>query len=1352
MGDKCAYRKNEELKNMILEALEKGKDVFSIPDEEQIVFNNFIDARENLLNWYPFKEGSDALELGAGMGALTGVLCRYCGSVTAFEHSSQEAEIIKQRYKHLNNLQVVSGDLNAGTFTQKFDYIIMADFPEGLGTSMDMSYVELFDMVRSFLKENGILLLAVDNCYGMKFWCGAAEDHTGLPFGNFMGQGDNAGVSQNTIGKAYAFSKYFLQKMLERNGFSQVRWYYPLPNYKFPMTIFSDEYLPTKEDIETIKFDYIEGSQLIADEKKVYIDVVNSGVFPFFANSFLLEATRNELPGYYVKYASLKRDFKEAYRLATLIDSEQKVIKKSVGNGAQSHLEKYCYIDSLISKRGIPVLSITKRKDEIVQQWENLPRADVVFVELLSEGKLAEARKLLFQLEDNIRRSSSTYSAKKCTIASIDIEFKEQEEILFDGYIDMIFSNCFLDKGKLVFFDQEWRYNDIPIKFILYRTIERGYKYTKNISQEEVLAWVNIDDSMVKQFQIAEEKLLVGIMDERKCNRFDPNMYHEGLRLQYQQEQQRRYLKELEEDRESRIQRILQLQKEVEERNAHLGVLDKEIELLKRDLEGRSDQIELLQQDLVDLERAWEMESQSKTYRLTLKLRNFSVWLLPEDSKRRFVARFMWRTIRHPIRMLKLVNPRRIKNGIKILCKEGGNSAQNHLQLIEEYEKSRNASVPDESIAATPISTEEKAIESYPELTFELFDRPQVSIVIPVYNQFEYTYHCLQSIQKNSDNCSYEIILADDCSTDNTQHIDKVVQGIRIIHNERNLHFLLNCNNAAQQARGEYILFLNNDTQVQENWLSALIELMEQDASIGMVGSKLVYPDGYLQEAGGILWKDASAWNYGNRQNPKDSEFNYVHEADYISGAAIMIRTDLWKKIGGFDTRFVPAYCEDSDLAFEVRRHGYRVVYQPKSVVVHFEGISNGTDLNSGQKKYQIDNQQKFYEKWKEVLEKENFDNGTNVFVARDRSRNKKHVLVIDHYVPQYDKDAGSKTTYMYLKMMVKKGFHVTFLGDNFYQHEPYTTKLQQMGILVLYGPKYAENIEEWLLQNIQYFDVFYLNRPHITIKYIDLIKEYARGRIIYYGHDLHFMRVKREYELNKDIKTLKEAEKWMEKEFYIMHKTDMNYYPSELERTEINRLDASIPVKAITAYIYDDVRDIEYDVRERNGLLFVGGFGHDPNLDAVIWFLETMYPEIYKRISAPFYIVGSNAPTRLTSMNMDGVNVKGYVTEEELQQLYDTCRMVVVPLRYGAGVKGKVVEALYNGTPVVTTPVGAEGIPGIAKAVSIQETEPSMIDAICSLYGSGEELRKMSKSGQDLIKENFSMEAVWNIVKDDFE
>ena len=250
-------------------------------------------------------------------------------------------------------------------------------------------------------------------------------------------------------------------------------------------------------------------------------------------------------------------------------------------------------------------------------------------------------------------------------------------------------------------------------------------------------------------------------------------------------------------------------------------------------------------------------------------------------------------------------------------------------------------------------------------LHFPHVDNPKVSVIIPVYNQIGYTYACLVSILEHTKDVSYEVIIADDVSTDATKDLDRYARGLVICRNQTNQGFLRNCNNAAKAARGQYLMFLNNDTQVTEGWLSSLVKLIESDSSIGMVGSKLVFPDGRLQEAGGIIWSDGSGWNYGRLDDPDKPEYNYVKDVDYISGAAILLSNDLWKRIGGFDDRFAPAYCEDSDLAFAVRKAGYRVVYQPLSKVIHFEGVSNGTDVTgTGLKRYQVVNNEKLKEKW----------------------------------------------------------------------------------------------------------------------------------------------------------------------------------------------------------------------------------------------------------------------------------------------------------------------------------------------------------------------------------------------------
>lgn len=689
--------------------------------------------------------------------------------------------------------------------------------------------------------------------------------------------------------------------------------------------------------------------------------------------------------------------------------------------------------------------------------------------------------------------------------------------------------------------------------------------------------------------------------------------------------------------------------------------------------------------------------------------------------------------------------PHKLRTAIWIFRHKGMKGIKEHI------EKKKYGQVLPEPITYRPSIIE---CVSYEKHVLPECDRPLASIVIPVYNQFDYTYKCILSILNTVRDISYEIIIADDMSTDETAKITEYFPNIRVNKNESDHGFLMNCNRAAKLAKGEFIVFLNNDTQVQENWLSSLVKLIQSDENIGMVGSKLVYPNGTLQEAGGIIWNDASGWNYGRGKDPELPEYNYVKEVDYISGASIMIRSSLWKEIGGFDERYKPAYYEDSDLAFEVRKHGFKVMYQPESVAVHFEGVSNGTDLTSGLKKYQVENHGKFVAKWENELKKQ-YSNGENVFFARERNYGKKVILIIDHYVPTFDKDAGSKTTFQYIKMFLEKGYAVKFVGDNYAykEMEPYMSTLLQMGVEVLYGVWYLKNFFTWLKNNEKSIDFVYLNRPHITRKYIDFIREQTGIKIIYYGHDLHFFREQREYELTGNEELKEHIEKIKHDEFDIMHKADVVYYPSYLEEKAIKDVDPSINVKAINAYIFDSSKiNVDYSAEKRNGILFVGGFSHTPNIDAVKWFAGEIFPKIHeKNPDINFYIAGANAPEEIKKLDGNGIVFKGFVTEEELSALYKNCRIVVVPLRYGAGVKGKVIEALYNGCPIVTTDIGAEGIRGIENIVEIHNEPDNFAYSIIRLYSAPEKLKEMSKKSTDFIKENFSINSAWNVIKEDF-
>lgn len=246
-------------------------------------------------------------------------------------------------------------------------------------------------------------------------------------------------------------------------------------------------------------------------------------------------------------------------------------------------------------------------------------------------------------------------------------------------------------------------------------------------------------------------------------------------------------------------------------------------------------------------------------------------------------------------------------------------------------------------------------------LHFEKNDNPKISVIIPVFNQFELTMKCLESILQSTKAKNYEIILIDDHSTDETRKIEKYVKNIKVIRNEKNAGFLKNCNSGAKAAKGEYLYLLNNDTQLLENAMEKLAEILDKVKDCGAAGSKLIFPDGKLQGAGSIIKKDGSTASIGIFNNPLSPEFNELKEVNYCCGASLMVKKALWDSLGGFDTLFSPGYYEETDLCLRIKEIGCKTIYQPESEVIHFCGCS----FKESTERLIKQNRKKFLKKWR---------------------------------------------------------------------------------------------------------------------------------------------------------------------------------------------------------------------------------------------------------------------------------------------------------------------------------------------------------------------------------------------------
>ncbi len=634
-------------------------------------------------------------------------------------------------------------------------------------------------------------------------------------------------------------------------------------------------------------------------------------------------------------------------------------------------------------------------------------------------------------------------------------------------------------------------------------------------------------------------------------------------------------------------------------------------------------------------------------------------------------------------------------------------------------------------------------------LSFNCSTTPKVSIIIPFYNQEAYTYNCLEYIEKYLPiSISYEILLIDDNSSE--EYDFSAITGISLLKNEQNLGFLRSVNEGIKASKGEFVYLLNNDTEVQENFLTELLYVFENFENVGAVGSMLLNADNTLQECGALFLKDCDI-NLIVKREVFYPEVNFISEVDYCSGCSLLFKKNKDNgDLNLLDDNFAPAYFEETDLCFDLKyNQGKKIYYTPFSKVLHFNGVSYNSNINEDKlKKKEFlynTNKSKFIEKWWNQI------NSIKAQTIEERLveiKNHKSILFVSGIVPEYDKDSGSNRLKEILLAYVKLGYKVGFCSINNSYDNEYNTFFQRHGIEVFYIHRKDQDYLKFIKKNYHDTKYVWYYGPNTFYKLYNTISKLTpHSRSIYDMVDVHHLRYEKALELEPNKASIKKKhKKYLKIETEHSQKADYVVSISDIERKYISKFIDEKKLITISNIHYPKINKNDIiPFEERKDILFIGSV-HTPNVDAVYYLFNDIMPLVWKKTpDCKVHILGS-VNKSINDISHPNIIFHGYVPE--VDSFFNNTKLMVAPLRYGGGVKGKVGQAFEYYLPIVTTSVGAEGMhlkDGI-NAIITDDTK-DFAEGIYKLY-TDENCWKQFSSNSEISLYPFSREKLYETIK----
>lgn len=443
-----------------------------IDECDREVFFYTTNIRENILNWYPFSDGSDILEIGAGLGTITGMLASHSKTITAVEASKRRAQVIYERHSDHDNLLIYQADFKDIEFTKKYDYIVMVgvlEYAKIYQKTRD-PYKTFLNKIKKLLKPGGKLLIAIENRYGIKYWAGSSEDHLGREYAGLLGYDGE---------KVRTFGKTELTNLLQSSGFNHTKMYYPFPDYKLPSVLFADSFKVSDSDINSIPiYNYKDDDLYEFDPRTVLKGLNDNNQFDFFVNSFLVEAMTKSDNFSNVSYVRFQPNRSEKYNVITKISDDRKIEKIPLNDDAKNHLKQLEETHKRLDALGIKCCKVECDSNGVatIEFIEGQSLLEMI-IELLKKGRISDVEEIINDFFNYLRHLSVATTTDHPLVDSIRRMFGDEMRSLPMALFDLHFGNIIVgERGDYCMIDQEWVSDlQIPIEYNEYASLNVLY-------------------------------------------------------------------------------------------------------------------------------------------------------------------------------------------------------------------------------------------------------------------------------------------------------------------------------------------------------------------------------------------------------------------------------------------------------------------------------------------------------------------------------------------------------------------------------------------------------------------------------------------------------------------------------------------------------------------------------------------------------------------------------------------------------------------------------------------------------------------------------------------------------------